>query len=123
MKKDFAFETTLATRHYVRLINMSQLKGYSVTLVFFWLNSPQLAIERVKTRVMAGGHNIQKDVVLRRYNAGISNLSNLYLPICNYWFIFDNSEPSIKPIAEGSKKEILKIYNQDIYNQIVRSLL
>lgn len=119
-EKDFAFETTLATRYYAQLINNAQLKGYFVTLVFFWLNSPELAIERVKTRVKAGGHDIQKDVVLRRYNAGISNLSNLYLPICNYWFIFDNSEPITKPVAEGFKTEIIKIYNQDIYNQIVK---
>lgn len=48
------------------------------------------------------------------------SMSSLYLPICNYWFIFDNSEPITKPVAEGFKTEIIKIYNQDIYNQIVK---
>ena len=51
---DFAFETTLATKSYVQFIREAQSKGYMVTLVYFWLNSPELAIERVKTRVISG---------------------------------------------------------------------
>lgn len=56
--EDFAFETTLSARIYGQLIKEAQLKGYFVTLVYFWLNSVELAIERVRTRVLAGGHNI-----------------------------------------------------------------
>jgi len=52
---DFAFETTLATRSYAKLIREAQSKGYFVTLVYFWLNSPELAVERVKNRVISGG--------------------------------------------------------------------
>ncbi len=48
---DFAFETTLAARTYVNTIKIAQSKGYFVTLIYFWLNSPELAIERVKERV------------------------------------------------------------------------
>lgn len=110
---DFAFETTLATKSYVQFIREAQSKGYMVTLVYFWLNSPELAIERVKTRVISGGHNIPEDVVRRRYNAGINNLSKLYLPICD-------SEPPFQIIAEGFKTENIEINNQIIYNQIVK---
>src|SRR5690606_26867166 len=46
-QEDFAFETTLSTRSYVSLIQLAKSKGYEVTLVFFWLNSPELAVERV----------------------------------------------------------------------------
>ena len=52
----FAMETTLATRSVVNLIREAQREGYFVTLLFFWLNTPELAIERVKMRVAAGGH-------------------------------------------------------------------
>jgi len=117
---DFAFETTLASKSYVKYILEAQARGYMVTLVFFWLNSPELAIERVKTRVISGGHNIPEDIIRRRYNAGINNLSHMYLPISDYWMIIDNSEPPFQIIAEGFKTENIEIYNQIIYNQIVK---
>jgi len=109
---DFAFETTLASKSYAPLIRDAQLNGYFVTLVFFWLNSPELAIERVKTRVNSGGHDIPENVINRRYWAGISNLIKLYVPICDYWIIIDNSEPPFQFVAEGFKMEVSEIKNQ-----------
>lgn len=117
---DFAFETTLATKSYVKFIHEAQLKGYFVTLVYFWLNSPELAAERVESRVLSGGHNIPKDVIYRRYSAGINNLSQLYIPICDYWLIIDNSEPPFRIIAEGFKNENAEIHDRTIYNKIVK---
>lgn len=80
-KIDFAFETTLSAKSYVNIIKEAQKNEYFVTLVFFWLTSSELAIERVKTRVLAGGHNIDTETIIRRYKAGIKNLFNLYIPV------------------------------------------
>jgi len=118
--EDFAFETTLATKTYTQFIREAQSKGYFVTLVYFWLNSPELAIERVKTRVISGGHDIPIETIRRRYKSGIENLSKLYIPICDYWMIIDNSEPPFQLVAEGFKTENAEIHNQIIYNQIVK---
>lgn len=117
---DFAFETTLATRSYAKFIQEAQAKGYFVTLVYFWLSSPELAVERVKRRVMLGGHNIPEDVIHRRYNAGIHNLGNMYIPICDYWLIIDNSKPPFQIIAEGYSTKNIEIKNHHIYNQIIK---
>jgi len=117
---DFAFETTLATKTYVQFIREAHAKGYFVTLVYFWLSSPELAIERVKTRVISGGHDIPIDTIRRRYKAGIQNLSRLYMPICDYWMIIDNSEPPFQIVAEGFKTENIEINNQITYNQIIK---
>lgn len=89
---DFAFETTLATRSYVSLIENAKKRSYQVTLLFFWLDSPELACKRVLKRVSLGGHAIPKDVIFRRYYRGIYNLLNLYKPICDTWIIFDNMD-------------------------------
>jgi predicted ABC-type ATPase len=70
-KIDFAFETTLSTRSYIQFIKRAQAEGYNVLLVFFWLNSIDLAKERVKLRVSEGGHNIPIEVIQRRYYLGI----------------------------------------------------
>ena len=117
---DFALETTLSTRSYVQFIREAKEKGYFITLVYFWLNSPELALERVKARVTFGGHNIPEDVIYRRYWTGKSNLSRLYIPICDYWLIIDNSEPPFQIIAEGFKTENIEIYYKVIFNQIVK---
>lgn len=102
---DFAFETTLSTRSYVKFIEQAQAKGYFVTLLYFWLPTPEQAIERVATRVREGGHNIPSDVIRRRYANGIKNLTALYIPLCNYWAIYDNSsaDEQIRIIALGGK--------------------
>jgi len=115
---DFAFETTLATKSYAKLIQEVQTKGYFVTLLFFWLKTPEMAINRVKNRVMLGGHNIQEEVIYRRYYAGIANLSKLYIPVCDYWMIIDNSKSPFQIVAEGNKSENINVINQQIYNQI-----
>ncbi|WP_109829526.1 zeta toxin family protein [Reichenbachiella versicolor] len=89
--QDFAFETTLSTRSYVSKVRKARELGYRVTLLFYWLDSVDLAKKRVETRVEEGGHNIPEDVIERRYKKGIDNLFNLYLPICDYSMVFDNS--------------------------------
>lgn len=61
----------------------------------------------------------QKDTLLR-YKAGMNNLSKLYLPICDYWLIIDNSEPPFQIIAEGFKTENVEIIDHIIYNKIVK---
>ena len=75
----FAIETTLATKSYINLVRRAQAKGYRVSIVFFWLRTPELAIQRVAERVKHGGHNIPEDTIKRRYVAGISNLFQLFM--------------------------------------------
>jgi predicted ABC-type ATPase len=110
-KKDFAFETTLATKSYTRTIQKAKGTGYQVSLVFFWLDSVELATRRVQTRVLEGGHNIPEDVIKRRYFSGIKNLFKLYIPICDYWIIFDNSVSPTELIAEGYPRGDIEISN------------
>ncbi|WP_225893961.1 zeta toxin family protein [Atlanticothrix silvestris] len=88
---DFAFETTLAARHFARFLKKCQVKGYIINLIYFWLCSPDLAIARVCRRVESGGHNIKEDTICRRYERGRKNLIELYLPLCDRWIVYDNS--------------------------------
>ncbi|SDA79848.1 Predicted ABC-type ATPase [Algoriphagus alkaliphilus] len=117
--EDFAFETTLATKSYLGFIEKAHQKGYFVSLVFFWLQSPALAIERVKTRVREGGHSIPKEVVIRRYSRGIQNLFKLFSQKVDYLAIFDNSNTTPELIAE--EKNGLRIFHQEKFN-LLKSL-
>ena len=116
---DFAFETTLASKSYFRFIIDAQEKDYFVTLIYFWLNSPELALKRVKERVELGGHDIPEETVRRRYKSGMDNLLRLYIPVCDYWLITDNSEPPSEVIASGYKNGNTNICNRLRYNKII----
>lgn len=118
-KKTFAFETTLSTLSYVRLVQRCQQQGYIVNLIFLWLNSPELAIERVRTRVLKGGHNIPEDVIKRRYNKGLQNFINLFMPLCDRWIVADNSHELPVNIAQGSKANTEIIYQHELWKQIL----
>lgn len=90
-KVTFALETTLATKSYVNLVNRAKSADYKVVLLYFWLESPHYAKERVKMRVNEGGHDIPEDVIERRYWKGLANFFELFAPIVDWWALYDNN--------------------------------
>lgn len=97
----FAIETTLATRSYKNLVERAKASGYQIILLFFWLSSPEMAEMRVAQRVASGGHNIPKDVIHRRYWAGLRNLFEIFVPIVDLWSLYDNNTET-QPIVKNS---------------------
>lgn len=120
-QEDFGIETTLATRTLLKMIGVAQSMGYTVTLLYFWLNSPDLAVARVKARVEAGGHNIPEDTVRRRYKVGVSYFFKDYMPVCDRWILADNSKVPFRVIAEGSRNELINIRDKETYEMIRKS--
>lgn len=116
--KDFAFESTLASKSYAHWIEELQRKGYRFYLIFLWLDSSKLAVERVHERVRAGGHDVLEAVIRRRYNRGIQNFFNLYLPLANTWAIYDNSAKKPLLIASGGKEQTTEIYKKQLWRTI-----
>ena len=122
-QKDFGIETTLATRTLLKTIRLAQDAGYTVTLLYFWLNSPELAVERVAARVEAGGHDIPEETIRRRYRVGIDYFFHDYAPICERWILADNSQIPFRVIAEGSKNDLINIKDETTYEQIRRQAI
>jgi predicted ABC-type ATPase len=114
----FAFETTLSGKTYATWLRTLKAQGYLVHLYYFWLDSPETAIERIRTRVAAGGHAIPDDTVRRRHTASVANFLNLYRPIADFWRIHDNTSQG------GSRMIALKtdvgeeILLPDVWNQV-----
>ncbi|MBR6178421.1 MAG: zeta toxin family protein [Bacteroidales bacterium] len=113
----FAIETTLSTKSYQNLVSQAHEKGFYVQLLYFWLPSPEFAAARVAQRVKEGGHNIPKDVIYRRYYAGIKNLFEIYMPIVDYCMIIDNAENPRAIIAEKDEDGLV-IYDKSTFNTI-----
>jgi len=115
---DFSFETTLSTRSFVRTIERARSKGYYVTLIFFWLESIELAKDRVSKRVKEGGHHIPPDVIERRYNAGINNLFNIFQNNVDSLFIYDNSNSESELIAEKEMNSDFLVLNSSKFSKL-----
>ena len=116
----FAIETTLATKSYVNLVRRAQSMGYFVHLIFFWLESPELAINRVAERVSKGGHNIPQDVIRRRYVAGIANLFGRFMDEVDLWMIYDNSRTPRTFVAKGGKSLATSVESEMLFSKIKR---
>ncbi len=117
-KVDFAFETTLSARNFAYFLRKCKDKGYRINLIYFWLHSPELAITRVRRRVESGGHNIPEDIIRRRYQRGKKNLTELYLPLCDRWIIYNNSSPNLDIVAERPFNQEPIIYQPQLWTQI-----
>jgi len=116
--ESFSIETTLATRSYFRLVKQAHRQGYDVTLLFFWLKSPEQAMERVAERVSKGGHNIPADIIRRRYYEGIDNLFRIYMPIVDTWVLVNNSMTPRSIVATGGKDQQMTVNDEVEFKNI-----
>lgn len=114
----FAFETTLAAKSYRSTILKAQQKGYVVILIFFWLESVELAKARVKIRAQEGGHFIPEEVIERRYKKGLRNLFEVYLELCDKVKCFDNADNQPELIFSKEKNQDMLVVGHTKYNEI-----
>ncbi len=117
--RTFAFETTLASKAHRAKIREAKANGYTTVLLFFRLQSIELAKERVRVRVIEGGHSIEADVIERRYKNGIKNLFELYWNEPDKLYIFDNTNGSPELIAEKTEESGLSIVDHRKYNTLI----
>jgi predicted ABC-type ATPase len=115
-KISFGLETTLTTLAYRNYIKEAKGCGYTVKLLFLWLNSAAVAKERVKKRVSEGGHNIPEEVIDRRYNKGIKNFP-FFISLCDDWLVYDNSAGEYEIVGQKENNN-QKIFNLAIWRKL-----
>lgn len=123
-RKDIAFETTLSSASMRNRISAMREAGYVFTLVYVWLPSAEMSIERVAARVNAGGHHIPEDVIRRRYPRSLDNLFNAFMPLADSWIMLNNSRrdrPAM--IAERDVSGTTRIYDQPLWDELRRKYM
>jgi len=96
---DFGFETTLAGRNHAKQLSRMKSLGYRIVLIFLWLPDANLAVNRVASRVLQGGHNIPEVDIRRRFDSGLRNFFDLYQALADDWLLFDASQITPQLIA------------------------
>ncbi len=115
--RNFAIETTLASKNYLKIIRKLKQDNWNIELLYLYLPTVELSIQRVAERVKSGGHNIKTTDIKRRYSRSVSNLINFYMDEIETVMCFDNSNNS--RMIFSKKHDKLNINNQAIYNDIL----
>ena len=119
----FAFESTLAGRANAAWLAKLKRSGYEFHLLFLWLRSAELAIERVAKRVQMGGHDVPVPVIRRRCRAGLRNFFDVYQPLATSWTMYDTSEASApRLIATGTADAPPRIYQAETWGTILEEV-
>jgi len=116
---DFGFETTLSGKGHLQVVRGLKKLGYDVHIFYLWVPSAELALSRVRDRVLRGGHNIPEAVVRRRFERSIRNFLGQYRPLADRWILFDNSAAALSTIASEEEGR-LRIVETGRYTELVK---
>jgi len=96
----FARESTLTAKFDFQIMQMAREAGYAIHLTYIRLETPELAISRVRSRVQQGGHDVPEADIRRRYRRSLENLPRA-LASADEYVLLDNSEDGYRLIEEG----------------------
>jgi predicted ABC-type ATPase len=105
----FALESTLSGRTYVNIFKEAKRRGHIIELHFLWIPDSREAIRRVRQRVIEGGHHVPAEDIRRRFARSVEHLVNDYAQLANKWFLWDNSTPPAKLLAESLTQTIVQL--------------
>ena len=122
-EQDFAVEVTLAGKGFERIIRRLKHAGYIVTIIFLFLKSPDVCIARVQNRVMAGGHDVPEEDIVRRFYRSKHNFWHIYKDQVDQWHLYYNSGEQAQEVAVGAvdwvtviNENFFELFMQDISN-------
>ena len=120
-EKDFAVEVTLAGKGFERIISRLKRAGYTVTIVFIFLKSPEMSVARVRNRVEAGGHHVPTEDVVRRFYRSKRNFWHTYRDLADRWNLFYNSGEHPQEVAFGERNQFTVI-DQEAFELFMRDI-
>ena len=118
---DFIVEVTLSGKGFARTISQLKRAGYTVTIVFIFLKSPETSVARVRNRVQAGGHHVPTEDVIRRFYRSKHNFWYTYRNMVDRWSLFYNSVEHFQEVASGEGNEV-KVINEVFFEVFMRDI-
>jgi predicted ABC-type ATPase len=101
-KSSFAIESTLSGKTYVKLLREAKERGYHVVLHYLMIGSATQAVERVRLRVLTGGHHVPEDDIRRRFQRSVRHFLDDYLPLADEWGLWDNAVSPVQKVASSA---------------------
>ena len=105
--KSFNEETTLTGKTILKTIDRAKELGYELQLFYIGVSSPEIAKARIKNRVEKGGHNIENNIVEKRYYESLKNLKDVISKFDKVQ-LYDNSNKYIEFFSFEDNKILFK---------------
>lgn len=103
-KQAFCFETVLSTERNLKLLQKAKSEGYFIRCYYILTADPMINIQRVKSRVKSGGHNVPEEKIVSRYDKALELVKDV-VAVCDICHIYDNSENEPFRIFKKRKTE------------------
>ena len=116
----FAFETTLSSKSFVKLVHRAKKQGYRVELIYVALPTVGLALRRVRKRVAEGGHDIPPKTIERRFYRSLNNLIHRYAKIVDQWRVYDNASPKLPELILSASGTTIQIHQEKKWQRLVK---
>ncbi len=110
----FVIETTLSGKYTAKIIERLKKEGYKIKMIYVFVETPLLSVERIKIRVQNGGHHVPDEDVIRRSSRSRINFWNMYRNQVDSWEVYDNSGKRFLPVAIGKGMDYI-IINNDMF--------
>ena len=108
----FALESTLSGQTYIKYLKQAIELGYKIELHFLWLPSADESNQRVKQRVLEGGHHVPEIDIHRRYPRIMKLIFSEFLPLAHKWYFWDASKIPLELLTDSSKLSITELKQQ-----------
>lgn len=117
-RENFAFETTLSGTAHLARIKRMLADGWRVNMIYLWIPDAETSLNRVRHRVMHGGHNVPENDIRRRYGRTLRNLFE-YAEVCSKVECLDSSDEEKKRIFRQERKSVT-VFNRKLYDKLQR---
>ncbi len=112
-------ESTLAGRTLRHVIRNARDAGFTITIVYLFLDSPDVCVQRVHERVLKGGHSVPEVDIRRRFPRSIRNFWRLYRPLADHWVLVYNSGNQPVDVAVGTAEDV-SVRDAELYATFTR---
>lgn len=106
-RKSVLVESTLSGLSLRKHLVKAREKNFEITILFVYLDSPELCVQRVAVRVAKGGHHVPETDVKRRFKRANVNFWQSYTKLADDWSLFYNTGEKIVQIAEGTSENVV----------------
>lgn len=118
---EFCFETVLSTERNIRLLERAKSKGYFIRCYYILTVDPYINVQRVKSRVESGGHDVPEEKIIARYDRALELVKKV-VKISDVCHIYDNSHREPHRIFKKRKEECFYQPNIDWYREDIELL-
>ena len=113
-KTDLTFETVLSSKYKMDILRKSKEEGYFIKCVFVLTADPELNVARVESRVMQGGHDVDKEKVKKRFYKSLANIKEL-MSLCDILHVYDNTDAPYRIVRKH--KDSITIFPNEYWDE------